>query len=318
MPPREKKRKDYQKAKIEAEFLARWIRDTGFEKLRATSWSDVAILSPRKVWLRMMATALRSVELPVAVQSESTIKADSPAHAWLTALCTIMVDPLNGYEIAGVLREVFGISDHDLAIFADGEGGRFRIDHPAMAAGVVSSRLRELAETREKLEGKALFDAVRILIDETQLRERLISLPPEEFGDLLQELDSLQSIAAEFESQGATLADFAEKLRGDFERPRDPRLLSEEGIQLITSQKAKGSEWQAVIVPFLGRDVRSPPARYPSLIKIPASGEMLVALSKEDPPEELKKAREVSEQQEMQRLLYVATTRAQAHTGART
>ena len=307
------KLKDYQKAKIEADFLARWIKETGFEKLRANSWSDVAILCPRKVWLRTTAAALRRVELPVTVQSESVIKADSPAYAWLTALCTIMVDPLNGYEIAGVLREVFGISDHDLAIFAEGEGSRFRIDHSVTAVGVVSSRLRALAETRANLEGKSLFDALKILIEETELRERLASLPPEEFGDLAQELESLRILSAEVETQGATLADFAEKLRGDFETQREPRLLSEGGIQLITSQKAKGSEWQAVILPFLSRDVRSPPPRYPSLIKMPGSGEMLVALSKEDPSEELRKARELSEQQEMQRLLYVATTRAR-HT----
>jgi ATP-dependent exoDNAse (exonuclease V) beta subunit len=311
--PSGRKLKDYQKARIEADVLARWIKETGTEKLRANSWSDVAILCPRKVWLRTMAVALRKMALPVAVQSESIIKADSPAHAWLTALCTIMVDPLNGYEIAGVLRELFGISDHDLAIFAEGEGSRFRIDHPAAAVGVVSSRLRALAETRANIEGKSLFDALKILIEETQLRERLLSLPREEFGDLSQELDSLMTLSAEGETQGATLADFTEQLRGDFETQREPRLLSEGGIQLITSQKAKGSEWQAVILPFLGRDVRSPPPRYPSLIKMPGSGEMLVALSKEDPSEELRKARELSEQQEMQRLLYVATTRAK-HT----
>jgi ATP-dependent exoDNAse (exonuclease V) beta subunit len=311
--PSGQKLKDYQKAKIEADALARWIKGTGFEKLRANSWSDVAILCPRKVWLRTMAAALRKIGLPVAIQSESAFKADSPAHAWLTALCTIMVDPLNGYEIAGVLREVFGISDQDLAEFAEGEGSRFRIDQPPAAAGKVSSPLRGLAETREKLEGRSLFDALNILIAETQLRERLASLPGEEFGDLSQELDALLALSAETEAQGATLADFAEKLRGDFEAQRDVRLLSEDGIQLITSQKAKGSEWQAVILPFLGRDIRSPAPRYPSLIKTPGSGEMLVALSKEDPSDELKKARELSEQQEMQRLLYVATTRAR-HT----
>ncbi len=91
------------------------------------------------------------------------------------------------------------------------------------------------------------------------------------------------------------------------------RLSSEDGIQLITSQKAKGSEWQAVIVPFLGRDLRVPSPRYPSLIKTPGSGEVIVALSKEDPSDELKKARELSQRQEMERLLYVATTRAR-HT----
>ena len=311
--PTSEKLKDYQKAKVEADALASWIKETGFKKLRANSWREVAILCPRKAWLRTMATALRKIGLLAAIQSESAIKADNPAHAWLTALCTIMVDPLNGYEIAGVLRDVFGISDHDMAVFAEGDGSRFRIDQPAAAVGIISSRLRALAETRASVEGRSLFHAVGILVRETQLRERLASLPPEEFGDLLNELDVLLVLAAEAESQGATFADFAEKLRADFETPREVRLSSEDGIQLITSQKAKGSEWQAVILPFLGRDIRSPAPRYPSLIKMPGSGEMLVALSKEDPSEELKKARELSEQQEMERLLYVATTRAR-HT----
>jgi ATP-dependent exoDNAse (exonuclease V) beta subunit len=151
------------------------------------------------------------------------------------------------------------------------------------------------------------------LVRDTQLRERLASLPSEDFDDLPRELDALLARAADAEAQGATLNDFAENLRADFETPRDARLSSENGIQLITGQKAKGSEWQAVILPFLGRDIRSPSPRYPSLIKTPGSGEILVALSKEDPSDDLKKARTLAEQQEMQRLLYVATTRAR-HT----
>jgi ATP-dependent exoDNAse (exonuclease V) beta subunit len=309
----EGKLKDYQKANIAAKELARWIKETGLEKLRASSWRDVAILCPRKAWLRTMARALRKIDVPVAMQSESAIKADSPAYAWLTALCTIMAEPLNGYEIAGLLREVFGISDHDLAVFSEGEGSRFRIDEPKAAAGIVSSQLRALAEMRNGLEGKSLFEAVTALARETQLRERLASLPSEDFDDLPRELDALLARAADAEAEGATLTDFAENLRADFETPRDARLSSENGIQLITGQKAKGSEWQAVILPFLGRDIRSPSPRYPSLIKTPGSGEILVALSKEDPSDELKKARTLAEQQEMQRLLYVATTRAR-HT----
>jgi len=307
------KQKDALRANIAGEKLASWIKETGLEKLRADSWRDVAILCPRKAWLRTMARALRRINVPVAMQSESAIKADSPAYAWLTALCTIMAEPLNGYEIAGVLREVFGISDHDLAVFAEGEGSRFRIDAPRPAAGIVSSRLRALAETRNRLEGRSLFEAVSILVGETQLRERLGSLPSEDFDDLARELEALLALAADAEAQGATLADFAEKLRADFETPREVRLSAANGIQLITAQKAKGSEWQAVILPFLGRDIRSPVPRYPSLIKKPDSGETLVALSKEDPSDELKKARTLAERQEMQRLLYVATTRAR-HT----
>ena len=307
------KPKDYQKARIEADALAAWIEKTGLKKLRANTWRDVAILCPRKLWLRTLATALRRLGLPAAIQSESDLKGDNPAYAWLTALCTIMADPRNGYEIVGVLREVFGLADHDLAIFSEGEGSRFQIDAEVSATGVVSSPLRLLAETQRQMEGRALFDAVKFLVEQTQLRQRLASLPREDFIDLESELDALLALAAEAEANGATLVDFAEKLRSDFLLQRDVRRSTDEGIQLITAQKAKGSEWQAVILPFLGRDVIPPSPRYPCLIKIPGSSDALVALTKDDFPDEVRSATKTAVQQEMARLLYVATTRAR-HT----
>ncbi|HEX8680508.1 MAG TPA: UvrD-helicase domain-containing protein, partial [Chthoniobacterales bacterium] len=302
--------KDYQKARREAAHLAEWIKAAEPKKLRARTWRDVAILCPRKLWLRTMASALRRVGLNAAIQSEADLKADSPAHAWLTALCTIMTDPLNGYEIAGVLREVFGVADHDLGVFAEGEGSRFRIDEELTAVGVVSSHLRALAQTRAKLPGLSLFDAVTLLVAETQLRQRLASLPAEEFGDLSGELDALLAAAAEAEAMGAILSDFAETLRADLATPRNVRISSDDAIQLITSQKAKGSEWQAVILPFLARNVIPPSPRYPTLLKRPGSGELLVALGKEDQSPEVKEAIELAQRQETERLLYVATTRA--------
>jgi ATP-dependent exoDNAse (exonuclease V) beta subunit len=311
--PAAEKLKDYQKAKIEADALAAWIEATGLAKLRASTWRDVAILCPRKLWLRTMATALRRLGLPAAIQSESDLKGDNPAYAWLTALCVIMVDPRNAYEIVGVLRETFGIADHDLAIFSEGKGSRFQIEVEASAEGVVSSPLRLLAKTRREIEGHALFDSVHILIERTQLRQKLASLPREDFGDLLGELDALLALAAEAEANGATLSDFAEKRRLDFLLQRDVRLSSDDGIQLITAQKAKGSEWQAVILPFLGRGVIPPSPRYPSIIKVPGSNEPLVALTKDDFPDEVRSATKTAVQQEMARLLYVATTRAR-HT----
>src|SRR6202030_4168305 len=88
--PAGEKPKDYQKARIEADVLAAWIKKTGLEKLRANTWRDVAILCPRKLWLRTVAAALRRLELPVAIQSESDLKGDNPAYAWLVALGTVM------------------------------------------------------------------------------------------------------------------------------------------------------------------------------------------------------------------------------------
>lgn len=305
--------KDYQKARIEADALAAWIKQTGHKNLRANAWRDVAILCPRKLWLQTVATALRRHRLPVAIQSESDLKGDNPAYAWLTALCTIMVEPRNAYEIVGVLREVFGVADHDLAVFSESDGNRFRIDADLSVASVVSSPLRLLMETRRQMGGRSLFDAVKFLVAQTQLRQRLASLPPEDFADLEGELDTLLALAAEADARGDTLSDFAEKLRLDFLLQRDVRRSTDDGIQLITAQKAKGSEWQTVILPFLGRGVIPPSPRYPCVIKIPGSNESLIALTKDDFPDEVRSATKVAVQQEMARLLYVATTRAR-HT----
>ena len=98
-----------------------------------------------------------------------------------------------------------------------------------------------------------------MIIGQTQLRERLLLLPATEFGDLARELDALLAQAAEAEANGMILAEFAEHLRNDFTTPRAVRFSADDNaIQLITSHKAKGSEWQAVIVPFLARDLRTP------------------------------------------------------------
>jgi ATP-dependent exoDNAse (exonuclease V) beta subunit len=312
--PAGKKLKDYQKARIEAEYLADWIKDAGLKKLSADSWREVAILCPRKAWLQTMAAALRRIGLPVATQSEQDVKGDSPAYAWLTALLTIMADPLNAYEIVGVLRDIFGASDHDLAVFSEGQKARFRIDEIASATGRISSVLHTLAEIRQRAEGLALFDAVTLIIEQTQLRERLLLLPATEFGDLARELDALIVQAAEAEANGMILPGFAEQLRNDFASLRAVRFSADDNaIQLITSFKAKGSEWQAVIVPFLARDLRPPSPRYPDFVKSPADGELIIAFANQDKSKDLKDAVERAEQQQLERLLYVATTRAR-HT----
>jgi ATP-dependent exoDNAse (exonuclease V) beta subunit len=309
--PEGKKLKDYQKARFEAEYLARWIKDAGLKKLSADSWRDVAILCPRKAWLQTMAAALRRIGLPVVIQSEREVKGDSPSYAWLTALLTIMTDPFNAYEIVGALREIYGASDHDLAVFSEGQKTRFHIDEILSATGRISSRLRTLAEIRQRVEGLALFDAVTLIVEQTQLRERLLLLPAMEFGDLARELDALLAQAAEAEADGMILAEFAEYLRDDFATPRAVRFsVDDNAIQLITSHKAKGSEWQAVIVPFLARDLRLPSPRYPHFLKSPMNDELIIAFGREDKSKDLKDAIERAQQQELERLLYVATTRA--------
>src|SRR6266404_3177543 len=304
---------DARKAAEEARQLGKWLQETGLAKLRAETWRDVAVLCPRKEWLQTLRRGLRAAGLNVQIQSEKELKGDSPAYAWLTALVIVLSQPRCGYEIAGLLRELFGISDHDLAVFSQGYGNRFQIETLTAGSDVVSKTLSLLAQVRLATQQLPLFDAVNEIVSRTQLRERLDSLPRADFENLDGELDALLALAGSSEAEGMTLTEFAEQLRTHFADAREIRPSRPDAIQLITSQKAKGSEWQAVIVPFLTRDVRSASPRYPRLLKVRETGETIVLLDLSDATEEVQELLERENRQEMERLLYVALTRAQ-HT----
>src|SRR5947209_2713471 len=106
-----------------------------------------------------------------------------------------------------------------------------------------------------QIQALPLFDAVKQIVSGTELRQRLAALPPEDFEDLDREFDALLASAGSSEAEGMTLTQFAELLRSHFADAREVRPSRTDAIQLITSQKAKGSEWQAIIVPFLARKV---------------------------------------------------------------
>ncbi len=304
---------DARKAAEEARQLGEWLRQNGLDKLRARTWRDVAILCPRKEWLQTLRRGLRAAGFNVQIQSEKEFKGDSPAYAWTTALLIIMAQPRCSYEIAGLLRELFGISDHDLAVFSDGCGDRFQIETLTNGGDVVSKTLSLLAKIRLSIEALPLFDAINEIVRRTELRERLESLPPEDFEDLNGELDAMLALAGSSEAEGMTLTEFAEHLRSHFADAREVRPSQTDAIQLITSQKAKGSEWQAVIVPFLSRKVWPAGFRYPRLIKDRKNNEPIVLLDKSDVTKEIEEMLDRESRQEMERLLYVALTRAR-HT----
>jgi ATP-dependent exoDNAse (exonuclease V) beta subunit len=301
-----------QRAVLEARELANWLREAGLEKLRAANWKDVAILCPRKAWLRPLRDALVEVGLPVEVHSETDREGENPAYAWLTALLAIMADPNASYQIVGVLREVFGLSDDELARFSEGFGARFQIAQRTSGRGSVQDTLNGLVRIREAVAQQPLFTTVQEIVRTTQLRERLRSLPAEEFGDLNAELDQLLTVAAAAEARGLSLTDFGQSLRTKFHATRETHPSPGEAIQLITAHKAKGSEWQAVIVPFLTRQVRTNASGYPRVIKDVETGGARILFDRTD-YDKFEEKLKVAERQEMERLLYVALTRAR-HT----
>jgi ATP-dependent exoDNAse (exonuclease V) beta subunit len=297
----------------EAAELARWIHRAGLKNLRACCWGEVAILCPRKAWFHPLRDALRWEGFSVQIQSETEWRGDNPAYAWFTALLTIMAEPHCSYEVVGVLREVFGISDHDLANYSEGDGHRFDLRRAHEGDNVVAVKLKFLAQIRHAIQMLPLFSAVEELVKTVQLRERLRALPEKDFEHLDEELDRLLALAANAEAEGSSFFEFAKYQRSNFSAQREPPTADESAIQLITSQKAKGSEWQAVIVPFLAREVTFGNLNFPRFWPPSIAGEALVALSKDDITHELEEMVDRAQRQEMERLLYVALTRAR-HT----
>jgi ATP-dependent helicase/nuclease subunit A len=304
---------EMEKTEGEAAQLANWIAQTGCETLRARAWGQVAILCPRKKWFRPVGEALRRVGIDSQVQSETDVKGDSPAHAWFTALLTIMTQPRFSFEIVGVLREVFGISDHDLAVFADRHSEGFQIETPARGGDVVSETLDLLARVHAEIADKPLFTAVEGIVESTRLRAHLQTLPAEDFENLDAELDVLLQTAATAEAEGATLEEFGELLRANFTTEREASAPRADAIQLITCQKAKGLEWDAVIVPFFSHPIYTRDDDFPRIIAAPGDQQAIVAFNKADVPAEKKDTLKKAQVQEMERLMYVALTRAR-HT----
>ncbi len=296
----------------EALELASWLAHAGLKNLRAQTWKDVAILCPRKAWLSPLRDALIEFDLPVEVHSETDREGENPAYAWLTALVAIITDPNASYEIVGVLREIFGLSDDELARFSQQFGGRFQIAQRTSGRGSVPDTLNRLLRIREAIAHQPLFTAVQEIARTTQLRERLRSLPVEEFGDLNAELDQLLGAAASAEARGLSVADFGQSLQIKFHATRETHPSPREAIQLITAHKAKGSEWQAVIVPFLTRQVYTTVPPYPRVIRDVWTGEAKILFDRTD-YDEFDDEQKLAERQEMERLLYVALTRAR-HT----
>src|SRR5256714_3520515 len=301
-----------QRASLEARELAEWLREVGPEKLRAESWKQVAILCPRKAWLGTLRDELIAVDLPVEVHSETDREGENPAYAWLAALLAIMADPNASYQIVGVLREVFGLSDDELARIAQGFGCRFQIAERTRSHGVVADTLNRLVRIREAIAQQPLFRAVQEIVRTVQLRERLRALPTEKFGDLTSELDKLLTTAASAEARGLSVPEFARQLRTKFHAKRETYPSVKDAIQLITAHKAKGSEWHAVIVPFLTREVGGAPTRYPSLIRTATADGSQIIFDGSD-FDQFKAEIKTIERQKMERLLYVTLTRSK-HT----
>jgi ATP-dependent exoDNAse (exonuclease V) beta subunit len=292
----------------EAKYIAQRLRELGPAGLGASDWSQVAILCPRRNWLAELQRELVKLELPVQMHSSDEQGRDRIAGTWLTALVWIAAHPEDAFEIAGVLREILGVADSDMARFTGGEGNKLRLDLPPFPGGqAVEAALDVLREACHRADELPLLSAVRQLVEKTHLRERLRLIADPDIAD--RELDDFLAVIAGRAADGATLAELAQELRLGLAQPHPVEEEIRDAIQLMTSYKSKGLEWQAVIVPFVFRAIGTKRLIYPRVDTDP-HGQERVSRDKHDFSQQIAEFVNRREMQQFQRLLYVVSTRA--------
>lgn len=236
-----------------AKWLANAIREAGLEKLRARSWDEVAILCPSRSWLTAIQRALRQAGLASVLHFDLP-RYEHPEYLWLSALLSLQSHPNNEFEIVGILREIFGISDEAIYAYrwSNNTAQSLALRSFENPSHPIEEKLNLLAHIRTEAAKLPLSEAVAVWCEQTHLRERLLSLPDGERAS--RGLDRLQLQAHQAEQRGLSIQEWVQKLQDDLESESpDFPLATEPKINLMTIQKSKGLEWDAVIIPFLGR-----------------------------------------------------------------
>lgn len=303
--------------KHEASVLASKIKELGHLGLGITDWSEVAVIAPRKSWLAPIAGAFEALGIPVQIHSRDDIKGDNPAIAWLTALCTVMTAPNDSFELVGVLREIFGISDDEIACFIRYWDSDKANRHPLNLSETqtissnngINQALKLLQEVRKESLQLSLSQAVINIIKKIGLKNRLGSLPGYDMKTLLDSIERVLIEATLAEERGLSLAEFTEILKRNYNTPDEAEAELKGHVQFYTSHMAKGLEWRVVIVPFLFRSILFPAQEYPQMISIGSEHATKIAVTDHPDKKEFGVLLDQYRVAELERLLYVTATR---------
>ncbi|MDR1190058.1 MAG: UvrD-helicase domain-containing protein [Verrucomicrobiales bacterium] len=284
--------------------VADWLAARGLGGLGVAHWGEVAVLAPRVDWLGVVAAALRARGLPCCLLSSRARKRDMPAYAWPVALLLTLTQPAERFELLGVLREIFGVSDAELLEAHRAEKSGLDLRARAGDFSRTAAALELLRGLRADLTAGGCHALARRLLTVTQLRGRI-----EAVGGDAAPLADFERSALTADLEGTGLFAWLDELRRGLDQA--PPLASGGAgeIQLLSCHKSKGLQWPVVVTVGLGNGLRAQQVEYPRVDR--ADGQFVPHFSPLTRTDEAKEARSVARDWELQRLFYVTLTRAQ-------
>jgi ATP-dependent exoDNAse (exonuclease V) beta subunit len=301
-----------EKPKVEVAFreecsqMAVFLNQYGPSGLGVENWSDIAILCPRRAWLREAAQLFIEAGLPCRLISQQRLQLELPERSWPAALLHVLLNPWDRFELLGILREIFAVSDVELAD-AQADNNPFTFWStlglsPRLASAL--ALLRTLHAAAPPSSDLSLAQYVDHVLDATRIAARLQSI-----GQRADALSHLRLDALRAEIGGVPLRAWVAQLVRNLRRPAPQIGAVADEIPLLTCQKAKGLEWPVVIPLGLARSIQEARIEYP---RIEESAEEItvhvsnITVSKDD------NGRDTARREELQRVFYVTLTRAKS------
>ena len=305
--------------------VADFITTRGLAGLGIKRWSEVAVICPRVRWLEMAARIFAERGVPGCLLSQRRLAREFPRYSWPAALLHVLIHPWDRFELIGVLREIFAVSDVDMARLhrsAESPGGGVGLSFwpklPDVKDGVPSARLLRALEMLHELRAKmpvgspasgpssncvTLSRYVDKVLARTALGARF-----EVIGEPAASLDQLRARALQAECEGQTLRAWVRSLVDALGEPVPTQPGAQDAVQFLTCLKAKGLEWPVVIPLGLGCEIRERSESYPRVER--QEGRTEIHFSRLTVDAERKTVRGERCAEEFQRMLYVTLTRA--------
>jgi ATP-dependent helicase/nuclease subunit A len=190
----------------EAARIARYIHAEVDAGRRA--FGDFLILTRRKKGLRPYAAALEDLQIPIEVTGAGAF-GESAEVRHIARVLSALADPQDAVALVGVLRgPLFGVSDRELFAFRQAGGwfGIFCDAAPGSPVAVALERLRRWHTWTRRLPAGAALE--RILDDSGYLALGAATPGGVEAGDLLHAVDRVRAVV----ESGFTLAEAADAL----------------------------------------------------------------------------------------------------------